>query len=277
MVIKNKIKAAKLSLSKKNAILAYAVKKGVPEASKKYGIASSTIYYWKSISKQGYLHLLEPTVTRQTFDEETKLKAVIEYQSGKFSKIEICNKYGIRGSLTLDRWLERYNKPDTISFLRKNKALGVKTSYTSDFKINFVTRVSQGAKTAALARELGVPKTTAYEWVNAFNQYGAEYFKESNLIVTPVEASSVQDHTSFKILAELSNPDLHPDALVDYKLKCAKLKEQYPGYAEFIDRLAQHTISLLEAAVEAKVKSGTLKFLDTVKKELDSKKAKSKK
>lgn len=282
MVITNKIQAAKLSSAKKKSIVSYAVKHGTKVAAKKYGINENTIYYWKSIIKQGCLELLEPTVSRRSFDEDTKIKAVIEYQTGKYTKLEICNKYGIRGSFTLDRWLQRYNKPNTLTFIRKNKALGVKTTYSKDFKINFVKRVAAGESAAVVARELGVPKTTAYEWVAGGKKYGESYFepKTQPFEFLPAQESTVQKSIDTSELVDQLTLEVEietPDDLTAYKAKCRRLKEKHREHSAMIDAISNTLIKYASGKIEAEVKSNTLEFLDSIKKELDSKKAKSKK
>lgn len=153
----------------------------------------------------------------------------------------------------------------------------MKTTYTSDFKIKFLQRVAQGEKAATLARELGVPKTTAYEWIKSLNTHGWGYFQDSNLTTQPQESPQLEDAVVFKLLNELKDIELHPDAISAYELKRDNLKQQYPAYAEYIDKLAQHFLGLAINCIEEQTKSGTLRFLHTVHQEIESNKSKMRK
>lgn len=122
-----------------------------------------------------------------------------------------------------------------------------KNTYSKDFKLNLVKRVEAGESAAAVARELGVPKTTAYEWVVGHKQHGEAYFERRSqpFEFLPAQESTVQKNIDTSELVDQLTLEVEietPDDLTAYKAKCRRLKEKYREHSGMIDAISNTLI-----------------------------------
>ena len=82
---------------------------GVSEAGRLAGVHHSTIQQWiaryETEGAGGFLG----TNQNRVYSTELKMKAVVEYLSGKGSLQKICKKYKIRNTHQLLEWIKVYN------------------------------------------------------------------------------------------------------------------------------------------------------------------------
>lgn len=265
---------AKLSAKQKIQIVSYAEKYGIRAAVENFGVRDTVIYNWKSIIKHNKYELLEPTVIRRRFDLDTKVQAVLDYQTGKYSKAEICIKYGLRGNASLDRWIKRYNNPSSFVLALKNKKLGSKMSYSLEIKRKLVDLVVNGLPIPQAAKRLEVPVSTAYDWINAYNKDEKKFFatkavpKPSEELVPKVILEEITNLLAFSIETE--------EELRKFKYRYTKLMNNYPDCAHYVKSMMDIKIELCKKLEASTIEVNTLRFIDSVKKRMDSKKPQTK-
>ena len=76
------------------------------EAGRLAGVDERTIAVWISRYKAEGATGLLPKEHNRAYSKETKLAAVLDYQAGRGSMLEICEKYGIRDKRQLGNWLK---------------------------------------------------------------------------------------------------------------------------------------------------------------------------
>lgn len=78
------------------------------------------------MSTQYLLKMLKDNRTIKKYSESFKLKVLSEIESGKYTKAEVCNIYGI-GYPSLYRWIKKFDK-----FALMNKQIRIETMEEKD-------------------------------------------------------------------------------------------------------------------------------------------------
>lgn len=264
--------ATKLPADKKIEIVEFAKENGVVAAEERYHVHRNYIYNWKALIDNGQTDLLKPVGMYSKFDDKIKLKALTDYESGRYTKAEICRKYGIRGNATLDNWIKRYNSVEELLNHRNNKRLVKKMRTPSVSKKQFITRVNELKSVEEAALELGVPRSTAFNWNARYKELGEAFFAhEENEQTAPVLnnlEAVLNDATKYcwnLITSNKNNPDIMQQAR-EYVLEVTKPykdRKRVHETLELIDSMAKNVLQMTGDL-------NTMKLVVEVKKQLDS-------
>ena len=99
------------------------------------------------MSTQYLLKMLKDNRTIKKYSESFKLKVLSEIESGKYSKTEVCNVYGI-GPPSLYRWIKKFDK-----FALMNKRIRIETMEEKD-KIKSLEKEIAKLKEALVDKDL---------------------------------------------------------------------------------------------------------------------------
>ena len=81
----------------------------VNEAARRVGVSWSSVRQWIAKYEAEGVDGLLPQQRNRAYSAEMKLKAIQDYLSGEGSILDICQKYKIRDTHILRRWLQVYN------------------------------------------------------------------------------------------------------------------------------------------------------------------------
>lgn len=99
------------------------------------------------MSTQYLVNMLKDNRTIKKYSESFKLKVLSEIESGKYTKTEICNVYGI-GTPSLYRWIKKFDK-----FALMNKRIRIETMEEKD-KIKSLEKEIAKLKEALVDKDL---------------------------------------------------------------------------------------------------------------------------
>ncbi|MDO7203303.1 helix-turn-helix domain-containing protein [Paraclostridium bifermentans] len=95
--------------------------KSTIEISKEVGVCPEQVRRWiityKSIGIEG----LKNKSTNKYYSTETKILAVKDFLSGKYSLLDVCSKYKISSISVLQRWIIKYNNNHNMTKSQNNK------------------------------------------------------------------------------------------------------------------------------------------------------------
>ena len=101
----------KLSIEEKMKLLRQCLAQeiSVNEAARRAGVNWSSVRQWIAKYEAEGVDGLLPQQKNRAYSAEMKLKAIQDYLSGEGSILDICQKYKIRDTHILRRWLQVYN------------------------------------------------------------------------------------------------------------------------------------------------------------------------
>ena len=153
-------------------------KLGFGEIMQLYSVPKSTLTRWIRNYKIFGMEGLTARNHNQSFSSEVKKRAVEEYQSGKGSHHDICEKYKIRSDTQLRYWIKVYNSHRE---LRPNRGRGSDIYMTKGRNTTYEERVEivsycieHGNDYTATIEKYGVSYQQIYSWVRKYNEKGAE-------------------------------------------------------------------------------------------------------
>ncbi|KKY00851.1 transposase [Paraclostridium benzoelyticum] len=96
-------------------------RKSIIEISKEVGVCPEQVRRWiityKSIGIEG----LKNKPTNKYYSTQTKILAVKDFLSGKYSLLDVCSKYKISSISVLQRWIIKYNNNHNMTKSQNNK------------------------------------------------------------------------------------------------------------------------------------------------------------
>jgi transposase-like protein len=137
------------------------------------GVDSKTWRDWIMLYKTGgATNLLSPNQNNR-YTKETKLSAVIEYQSGKSTASEICIKYGIRSVTQLKSWKKVYNSHGEFRILTGGSRMTTNRETTLAERIEIVNHcIHNETNYGATALKYQVSYSQVYGWVKKYHAMG---------------------------------------------------------------------------------------------------------
>ena len=146
---------------------------GCLEASRIAVVNDATIRRWVSRYKtegpSGFL----PKEHDRAYDKETKLLAVLDYLSGKGSLREICEKYGIRDSRQLRKWLKLYNCHEDFRINTGGSRMTKGRDTTAKDRVEIVKAcIANGNDYGGTALKYQVSYQQVYTWTRKYREMG---------------------------------------------------------------------------------------------------------
>jgi transposase-like protein len=95
--------------------------KSIIEISKEVGVSHEQVRRWILTYKSSGIEGLKNKSTNNHYSTETKILAVKDFLSGKYSQIAVCSKYKISGISVLQRWIIKYNNNHNMTKSHNSK------------------------------------------------------------------------------------------------------------------------------------------------------------
>lgn len=95
--------------------------KSIVEISKGVGVSHEQVRRWILTYKSSGIEGLKNKSTNKYYSTETKILAVKDFLSGKYSQIAVCSKYKISSTSVLQRWIIKYNNNHNMTKSHNNK------------------------------------------------------------------------------------------------------------------------------------------------------------
>lgn len=146
---------------------------GCSEAGRQAGVNDRTIAQWasryKSEGPSGFL----PSAHNKTYSKETKLSAVLDYQAGRGTMLEICEKYRIRDKRQLGNWLKVYNRHEDFTIQTGGSRMTKGRDTTTEERIQIVKAcISNGNDYGGTALQYKVSYQQVYTWTKKYRMMG---------------------------------------------------------------------------------------------------------
>jgi len=146
---------------------------GCSEAGRQVGVNNRTIAQWasryKSEGPSGFL----PNTHNKTYSKETKLSAVLDYQSGRGTMLEISEKYRIRDKRQLGNWLKVYNRHEDFTIQTGGSRMTKGRDTTTEERIQIVKAcISNGNDYGVTALQYKVSYQQVYTWTKKYRVMG---------------------------------------------------------------------------------------------------------
>lgn len=145
-------------------------------------------------------------------------------------------------------------------------------SYALEIKRQLVDLVANGLSIPQAAKQLKIPVSTAYDWINAYNKDEKKFF------ATKAVAKPSEDFVSEEFFAEFANimslNIANAEELRKFKYRCTKLMNNYPDLAYNVKKVMDAKVAEYKKLEAARIELNTLRFIHAVKNRMDSKKHK---
>ncbi|MGN0999896.1 MAG: helix-turn-helix domain-containing protein [Faecousia sp.] len=148
-------------------------KVGVCEAGRRAGVDESSVRQWISRYKAEGPSAFMPTEHYRKYPAELKRRAVEEYQGGKGSLQDICEKYRIRSKRQLMNWIKVYNRHEDFKTQSGGSHM-TKARKTSQEERQKIVRecIENGKNYGETAQKYNVSYQQVYTWVKKFRELG---------------------------------------------------------------------------------------------------------
>lgn len=148
-------------------------KLGCCEAGQQVGVDHATIVKWASRYQvdgpSGFL----PRKYNRTYSKETKLSAVLDYQAGRGTMLEICEKYGVKDKRQLQNWLKMYNRHEDFTIQTGGSRMTKGRGTTAEERIQIVKEcISNGTDYGGTALKYQVSYQQVYTWTKKYREMG---------------------------------------------------------------------------------------------------------
>ncbi len=146
---------------------------GSCEAGRLAGVDQRTIAGWISRYKaEGPTGLL-PKEHNRAYSKETKLSAVLDYQAGRGSMLEICEKYGVKDKRQLHNWLMVYNRHEDFTIQTGGSRMTKGRDTTAEERIEIVKAcITNGNDYGGTALKYQVSYQQVYIWTKKYREMG---------------------------------------------------------------------------------------------------------
>jgi transposase-like protein len=148
-------------------------KVGYKEASEILGVGETTIGRWISRYKTEGATGFLPKERNQKYTKETKISAVLEYQSGQGSMQAICEKYGIQDARQLRNWLKVYNRHEDFKIQTGGSRMTKGRDTTAEERIQIAKAcIANGNDYGGIALKYQVSYQQVYTWTKKYRKMG---------------------------------------------------------------------------------------------------------
>ena len=141
---------------------------------KKYNIDPRTFKDWLARYRLQDASILITKETNRIYDLDTKINAVKDYLSGKFTIPQILTIYNITAHSVLRSWVKVYNSHEgTIPPRKGGKHMTKSVKKTQAQKIEIAKAcIESGNKYEEIAEKFGVSYQQAYSWTQKYSKFG---------------------------------------------------------------------------------------------------------
>jgi transposase-like protein len=148
-------------------------KVGCCEAGRLVGVNQRTIVKWASRYKIDGPSGFMPKEHNRTYSKETKLMAVLDYQAGRGTMLDICEKYGIRDTRQLRDWLKVYNRHEDFTIQTGGSRMTKGRDTSAEERIQIVKEcISNGNDYGGTALKHQVSYQQVYTWTKKYREMG---------------------------------------------------------------------------------------------------------
>ena len=151
------------------------------EIAKKYGLGKTTLTeWWHRYKIYGY-EGLEARINNKKYPAEIKIKAIQDYLSGKYSQIQIVDKYEMASRTQLRNWIEKYNDHNSCKSTQNGGKHAMVKGRRTDWqeRIDIVLHcLSQNHDYQNSATRFQVSYQQVYQWVHKYENGGVNALRD---------------------------------------------------------------------------------------------------
>lgn len=153
----------------------------VVDVAKKYDVDRRTLGRWRHRFELYGYQGLEIKTQFTMYSEELKIQAVLAYNSGKYSKSEIIDKYKIASCTQLRNWINKYNNHSSLKSYGNGGAHAMIKGRSTDWKerIDIVLYcLSHNRDYQSTSEKYQVSYQQVYQWVKKYEDGGQDALKD---------------------------------------------------------------------------------------------------
>lgn len=146
---------------------------GCCEAGRQVGVNHRTIIKWASRYQTDGPTGFLPKEHNRTYPPGTKLSAVLDYQAGRGTMLEICEKYGVKDKRQLGNWLKVYNCHEDFRIQTGGSRMTKGRDTTAEERIQIVKAcIANGNDYGGTALKYQVSYQQVYTWTKKYREMG---------------------------------------------------------------------------------------------------------
>lgn len=146
---------------------------GVREAGRQIGVAEATIRRWASRYRAEGPTGLIPNKGNRHYSKETKQAAVMDYQGGGGSLLQVCERYKIRSTRQLQKWIKVYNRHEDFVEQNGGSRMTKSRKTTQAERLEIVREcIAEGNNYGAMAIKYQVSYQQVYSWTKKYREMG---------------------------------------------------------------------------------------------------------
>lgn len=148
-------------------------KVGRTEAGKIAGVDGATIRRWVSRYKTDGPAGFLPKTRNRKYSKETKISAVLEYQTGQGTMQDICEEYGIKDARQLQNWIKVYNRHEDFRIQTGGSHMTKGRETTAEERIQIVKEcISNRNDYGGMALKYQISYQQVYTWTKKYREMG---------------------------------------------------------------------------------------------------------
>jgi len=143
------------------------------EAARQCNVNYVTIKKWASRYKSEGASGLAPTKRNRAYTKEVKLSAVLDYQTDRWTLLEICERYNIKSDRQLRTWIKVYNSHGGFRKHSGGSYMIKKRDTTAAERLSITLECIRGnCNYAEIAHKYQVSYQQIYKWVKKYHALG---------------------------------------------------------------------------------------------------------
>lgn len=146
---------------------------GQNEAGRLFGVNGDSIRVWISLYRAEGVSALVPQDRDRAYSADLKQQAVENYLSGRGSLQNICEKYKIRSTRQLRKWIQVYNRHENFKAHTGGSHMTKARKTTQEERLTIAKEcLASGNNYGEVALKYTVSYQQVYTWVKKFGELG---------------------------------------------------------------------------------------------------------
>ncbi|SDJ17770.1 Transposase and inactivated derivatives [Alteribacillus bidgolensis] len=174
----------------------------IKEVIEQYQISLSTFKDWRNKYNHLGLEGLQPSKSWTTYLKETKLQAVHDYLSGKYSLAEIIIRYGISSQSVLGTWIKQYNGQKDVKTTGKRVNRPMTKGRTTKLEERiFIARdcMENNKDYQGIAERYNVSYQQVHQWTKKYEEGGEDALRDRRGRVKPEAELTSEEKTALQM------------------------------------------------------------------------------
>ncbi|MGL5713914.1 MAG: helix-turn-helix domain-containing protein [Paraclostridium sp.] len=203
--------------------------KSITDISKEVGVSHEQVRRWIITYKSSGIDGLKNKSTNKYYSTETKILAVKDFLSGKYSQLDVCSKYKISGISVLQRWIIKYNHNHSMtkSHNSKENEIMIKGRKTTlDERVEIVGFcIANNFDYYLTSNKYKVSYQQIYNWVKKYKKDGYKGLEDKRGKAKEVESMTAKEQLEMQMkLLKIENERLKME--IDFLKKLEEVERR---------------------------------------------------